>query len=224
MSIYPRNLQSKIIFALLLVFSLFCISDIITGLTDFNFISDEKLLIRSVKDALNKNVSLCTSIVAWILRNITEDASEDVLKFVNLSTETMCPAEYLPNQVRIASQIDSEYDQYIARYNSEEKKIEVLDLNLPTTLAATYFAPNSPFKNKFVEMYRKFYEFGFDKKLAVDFQIRIYVRNNKSHNLFSDAKVLLIILSFLMTTGVVLSLVSFLIEKFYYSYINRIEL
>ena len=212
-SIYPRNWKAKLIYIILAAFSLFYVSDIISDLTEINYISDKKLLIDSIEDAFEKNISVCKGVDDSTIESLIKDASEDVKKFVNLGKKKCAlTPEYDKNMVEIYVQRNAEIKFYLSQYEYGENKFEVVDFNLPIQLATTCFALNSPFRKKFAEMHGKVYEFGLDKKWAENFKVTLRIDNNKNPDLASDSKKLVTVLSSLIVIGAVLGFASFFLE------------
>lgn len=171
------------------------------------------MLAKSIEDIFKKNVSVCTGVTKWILKQMTDNASEDIRKFVNLTTnKAYCSSKYPINEVQICNEIDCYINQYAASNEYEKKIFEVLDFNLPMYLSATFFAPYSPFKKKYAEMYSKLHEFGFDKKLSFDLKIMNCMDNKKNSEFNPDDKILLLVLMLLIVIGVGLAVIAFLLE------------
>ena len=118
-------------------------------------------------------------------------------------------------------QIDANMKFYLSQYEYGEEKFAVLDFNLPINLAATFFAPHSPFKNKFVEMLNRVYEYELDKKWEEDFNVTMRIENNKNHDLTSNPIILVMILSIIMVIGVIISFVAFFFEVYWNSYLEK---
>ena len=207
----PRNRKSRLLYLMLAANYLFFISDAISDLTDINFVSEKTLLIRSVDDAIEKNISVCLPFDKWWLQLYFKDASKEVKKFLDLPFEQCQSLDYPEKKIEMTYQSEAERILILSEYRTGVKQFEILDLNLPINLETLNFARHSPYRKKFAEAYNKIYEMGFKQKWAREYKVSVKVEK-KGVDLQPDGNKLVLILVALMSIGVGISLIFFIIE------------
>ena len=89
-STHPHSRRSKIVYMVLAMFSIFCISDIITDLTEVKYKSEEVLLVETIDDVLNKkNISICACISNLIADYYISSTTVNVQRMFKL-LDTKC--------------------------------------------------------------------------------------------------------------------------------------
>ena len=166
----PRSTRSKILFIILSMFTIYLVSDLMSGLTAVDFDLNEKLLADSIRGILRKNASVFCGFCS-ILNDIAEESTEAV-KSLFKSCKHINERDLKNNEVFVIGNENAELLCYYENPRITNHNFSVLDVNLPIVIFANTFKKLSPFRSKFFEIEARFFEFGFDQKWFNDYNLR----------------------------------------------------
>ena len=86
------------------MFSIFCVSDIISDITEVKYKYNKVLFVKSIEDVLEKeNISVVTPIIGWIIDYYIKTTTGDIQKLLK-SINNNVSAELLDNRIIIHSE------------------------------------------------------------------------------------------------------------------------
>ena len=222
-SFQPQSTRSKVVYVILLMFSIFLASELVTNLTVIDLEPNDRLLATDIDDVIEKNISVTSSINKPGLNLISDSCNEKVKKVFS-SSKTALGRNIKENEIKITSKFAGEYDLY-GYFLKGLDNLTLVDMNLPPITYGISFKNLSPFKQKFADIETWIIEHGLDKKWASDLKIKR--PKKKIVKISGDAKVLVINLLFIISIGSMVSFVIFILEIAWYrisKQLNRIFL
>ena len=206
----PQTLRSKIVYFILLMFSIFLASDIVTNLTAIHFESNERSLVNDIDDVFKKNIS----IVSGFRRNyvdylMTISSDEKVQKIFNLSK--FSHAYFVrENEIKICSELGAELELFSLSSHEIPDNFTIMDFNLPTLIYCIQFKSVSPFRLKFGESEARIKEFGLDLKWEPN--LKVFKPDKKKIDISEDVGELIYSLKLVMAFGSLVSIIFFIFE------------
>ena len=165
-NVEPNCLRSRILYFILVMFSIFGISDFISNMTEINFVNNEVPLVESIEDIFEKNISTYNVFTSWDLKRYIGSTLGNNQKLLNASIIFTNLTEHLLNyEVIIAT--DTLDDNFLIRFQQHKHNLwryVRLDMDLSIFLKSIFFRTNSPFLSKYALAHNRISEFGLEKK------------------------------------------------------------
>ena len=223
--IYPNCLRSRIVYFLLVMFSIFGISEFISGLTEIKYESNEELLVESIDDILRKNISVFTPIANWLLMHLIKTTTGDAQKLLIFTKPSNLTDALLNNQIIMSTDILEDNINLLRLQNHlNHTKFQRIDMNLPSFMNVVFFDDNFPFMRKYSLIHNRISEFGLDKKWNSEYKVAKLNSKSANSDIDDEDDTLLIILIALLSLGILLSCFAFLIEILKNTYHEKLNL
>ena len=207
----PLSIRSKVVYIILLMFSIFFIFDLVSNLAAIDLETKTDPLVTDIDHIFEKNLSLVSGMNNF-LNEIADSSDERVNKLLR-----ECKKGNLysikENEVFITAKLFGEillYDQSIIGMNN----FTLVDINLPIIVYTNTFKELSPFREKFDEIETRIIEFGLNIKWANDLKVNRPVKEEIEADV--NDEVLLINLLFVIVMGSLLSIMVFIFELIWY--------
>ena len=200
----PLSFRSKLVYVILLGFSVFLISDLVSDLTAIGLEIKEVLLGTSIDDILKKNVSVLTGSSCQVLNQIA-DSSDKRVKTLFKKCKFSSISDLKENEIHISPKEGAEVLFYYENSVFTTYNFSIVDMDLPIIIFANTFKKLSAFREKFGETESRIIESGLDLKWISDFNIRKNIKENIETG-FED-KALAIKLICVMDLGMMVSVI-----------------
>ena len=155
-SLRPENLKAKFLYIMFLFLSIFFTSDILTGLTQINFMTKRRLLAESIEDILHNldsNITVCSAENRSVFLNSLSKATTNETKFLlDLAVKNVCPKKLLENNILINTEIRAGMVEFDSLMEESKIILKAVDVNLPIMLRSIFFQDNSQFRLKKLQM------------------------------------------------------------------------
>ena len=217
-------LRSKIIYAILCVVSFFFVSDLIIDLTTLKYENKQISLVDSVEDILDKNLPVICRTSKILLSLIIVYAQGSVKKLAETAflPEFITPTpEFNRYRIFISLADDAEKVMRKAKF-ADNLKYEIKDFNILESYYVVGFSENSPFRYKFAVFHTRILEAGLDLKWRSDYDNCNKIdKRIERDNIDEDEDTLILTLLIVMIGGVIISLITLVLECIWYYYLSK---
>ena len=217
-SVQLQNIQSKIVYILIALISMFYITDLVSDLTAMNFKHTEELLAETVDEIFQKNLSICTATSRSSLRELSKMSPNKITRKILNISEYCGKRNLKENEVMISFQLQSNirvYENFLNGINNST----LVDMDLPVTTDGVTFRHNSAFRSKFADADTLFKEFGLEAKWASDLNVRRFEKENISTESDVESRVIPLVLIILI--GSLIAFTAFIFENIWYHISTR---
>ena len=216
----PLSKRSKLVYGILLFFSVFVISDLVTDLTSIGFEINEGLLASSIDDVFQKNLSVVSQISTKFLDLIAFSSHENTKKLFSSCKFTNADCYVNENEIYISIEHYGKVCLYKSLVNGTNN-FTLVDMDLPILVFAYNFKKLSPFRIEFGEIENRILEFGLDIKWARD--LKVVKPIEKDIEIDTNKKFLIINLICILLIGISLSFVALIFELVWHHVAKKIE-
>ena len=225
----PRSFKSKIVFFILLMFSIFFTSDLVSDLTEISIVNEERLLASSIEEIVEKKISvICRSnkeVNAYLFAPLKGTAFYTLM--MNANSKLSFYEKQKRNEVEF--ELNNRAEEILYRYQlSGDYDWKILDIDQATWINTLIFRPNSPFLSKYMDIDKRVSEFVLDVKWARDLKVERPV--DKPIDLGDNNEVLPAIIIGVLIFGSSISFITFLFELIWnlmsnkFSFFKKIQL